>query len=54
LDLRVDAKPDLTPVTDADHDVEVAPRRRLSDRRPNDSVFGEELGGTVEINGRSG
>jgi histidinol-phosphatase len=52
LDLRVETKPDLTPVTDADRDVEVALRQRLSDQRPNDSVVGEELGGTVEIEGR--
>src|ERR1700694_3637542 len=51
LDLRVETKPDLTPVTDADHDVEVALRQRLSYQRPNDSVFGEELGGRVEIKG---
>src|SRR6202171_1757216 len=52
LDLRVETKPDLTPVTDADHDVEAALRQRLAYQRPNDSVFGEELGGTVEIEGR--
>ena len=30
LDLRVDTKPDLTPVTDADHSVEAALRETLS------------------------
>src|ERR1700682_999197 len=52
LDLRVETKPDLTPVTDADQDVEVAPRKRLSYERPDDSVFGEELGGAIAFNGR--
>jgi histidinol-phosphatase len=52
LDLRVDTKPDLTPVTDADHDVEVALRKRLAYKRPDDSVFGEELGGVVVFEGR--
>jgi len=52
LDLRVETKPDLTPVTDADQDVEVALRKRLSYERPDDSVFGEELGGAIAFNGR--
>jgi histidinol-phosphatase len=52
LDLRVDTKPDLTPVTDADHNVELALRKRLEHDRPDDSVFGEELGGTEVFTGR--
>jgi histidinol-phosphatase len=44
LDLRVETKPDLTPVTDADREVEAALRRRLADERPADAVVGEEYG----------
>lgn len=44
LDLRVDTKPDLTPVTDADHAVEEGIRRTLSRARPRDAVLGEEGG----------
>jgi histidinol-phosphatase len=50
LDLRVETKPDLTPVTDADRDVERALRDRLARERPGEAVCGEELGleeGTV-------
>ena len=43
-DLVVEAKPDLTPVTDADRAVEDAVRRLLADRRPQDAVVGEERG----------
>jgi histidinol-phosphatase len=41
LDLRVDTKPDLTPVTDADRSVENALRDVLSQERPDDPVLGE-------------
>lgn len=41
-DLRVDSKPDLTPVTDADTAVEDAIRSMLSRTRPRDAVHGEE------------
>jgi len=44
LDLRVRAKPDLTPVSDADTAVEAAVRRTLASRRPGDAVLGEEEG----------
>jgi histidinol-phosphatase len=44
-DLRVDRKPDLTPVTDADRDVERALRERLARERPAEAVVGEEEGG---------
>ena len=44
LDLRVDAKPDLTPVSDADLAVETEVRRRLAEARPDDAVLGEEEG----------
>jgi histidinol-phosphatase len=43
-DLHVQAKPDRTPVTDADRSVEEAVRRRLSAERPDDAVVGEEFG----------
>src|SRR5437660_304994 len=46
LDLRVDAKPDLTPVSDADTAVERALRGTLSRARPRDGVLGEEFGAT--------
>jgi len=44
LDLRVEAKPDLTPVTDADHAAEESLRNVLSRARPRDAVLGEEFG----------
>ncbi len=43
-DLRVDAKPDLTPVSDADLAVETTIRGILADERPADGVVGEEFG----------
>lgn len=52
VDLVVETKPDMTPATDADLDVEAMIRRRLSEERPDDSVFGEEFGGTKEFAGR--
>ena len=52
LDLRVDTKPDLTPVTDADRSVEGALRDTLSQQRPDDPVLGEEFGGTTAFAGR--
>jgi histidinol-phosphatase len=45
-DLRVDRKPDRTPVTDADLAVEDAIRTVLRTQRPQDAVLGEERGGT--------
>lgn len=44
LDLRVETKPDLTPVTDADSSVEESIRASLARARPRDSVLGEEFG----------
>jgi histidinol-phosphatase len=52
LDLRVDTKPDLTPVTDADRSVESALRDTLSAQRPDDPILGEEFGGTTSLTGR--
>jgi histidinol-phosphatase len=46
LDLRVESKPDLTPVTDADHAVEDSIRNVLRRSRPRDAVLGEESGRT--------
>ena len=46
LDLHVTAKPDLTPVSDADTAVEEALRRTLGRARPRDAVQGEELDDT--------
>ena len=46
LDLRVDAKPDLTPVTDADLATEEALRNMLRRGRPRDAMLGEEFGQT--------
>ncbi|MGH3386258.1 MAG: histidinol-phosphatase [Nocardioidaceae bacterium] len=44
LDLHVKAKPDLTPVSDADRSVEEAIRRTLGRARPRDAILGEEQG----------
>jgi histidinol-phosphatase len=52
LDLRVDTKPDLTPVTDADRAVESDLREVLARDRPGDSILGEEFGGTTTFSGR--
>jgi histidinol-phosphatase len=46
LDLHIDAKPDLTPVSDADIAVERAVRAVLGRSRPRDGVLGEEFGQT--------
>lgn len=43
-DLRVETKPDLTPVTDADRAVERALRERIAAGRPGEGVLGEEEG----------
>ncbi|WP_292991453.1 histidinol-phosphatase [Mycobacterium sp.] len=52
VDLRVDTKPDLTPVSDADHAVETGLRETLARLRPDDSVLGEEFGGSTSVAGR--
>jgi histidinol-phosphatase len=46
LDLRVETKPDLTPVSDADKATEDAIRNILRRSRPRDAVLGEESGRT--------
>lgn len=43
LDLRVEAKPDASPVTDADRSVEERLRAILERHRPEDAIIGEEL-----------
>ncbi|HEV7584103.1 MAG TPA: inositol monophosphatase family protein [Mycobacterium sp.] len=52
LDLRIETKPDLTPVTDADRAVEADLREELGRERPGDSIVGEEFGGTPTFTGR--
>ncbi|MFO7590372.1 MAG: histidinol-phosphatase [Acidimicrobiia bacterium] len=43
-DLHVETKPDLTPVSEADHAVEDAIRDRLGRVHPGDAILGEEYG----------
>jgi histidinol-phosphatase len=52
LDLRIETKPDLTPVTDADRSAEELLRGLLAEHRPDDAVLGEEYGGTAAFEGR--
>ncbi|EME18502.1 histidinol-phosphatase [Rhodococcus triatomae] len=52
LDLHVDDKPDLTPVSDADLAVEREVRSILAAERPDDAVLGEEFGGDAVFEGR--
>jgi histidinol-phosphatase len=52
LDLRIETKPDLTPVTDADRAVEADLRDVLARERPADSIVGEEFGGDTSFTGR--
>ena len=52
LDLSVDSKPDLTPVSDADLAVETTIREELGAARPDDALLGEEFGGTATFSGR--
>ena len=52
LDLHIETKPDLTPVTDADKSAEELLRSSLTASRPGDSIFGEEFGGTPAFSGR--
>jgi histidinol-phosphatase len=46
VDLKIETKPDLTPVSDADRAVEEAIRGTLRRARPRDAVVGEEFGKT--------
>jgi histidinol-phosphatase len=53
-DLKVESKPDATPVTDADRAVEIAIREILSRERSSDHIIGEEFGGSEEFENREG
>jgi histidinol-phosphatase len=44
-DLKVETKPDLTPVSEADRLVESTLRARIAHERPGEAVLGEEAGG---------
>lgn len=44
LDLEVSTKPDMTPVSQADQDVERRLRALIAEQRPDHSVVGEEFG----------
>ncbi|MBB1252480.1 histidinol-phosphatase [Streptomyces alkaliterrae] len=46
LDLKVETKPDMTPVSEADKAAEELLRTALQRARPRDSVLGEEFGAT--------
>jgi histidinol-phosphatase len=50
LDLKVETKPDRSPVTDADKAVEAALKGILASERPTDALIGEEYGNTGESN----
>jgi histidinol-phosphatase len=52
LDLQVDTKPDLTPVSDADRAVEIGLREALARARPGDGILGEEFGGSTTLTRR--
>jgi histidinol-phosphatase len=43
-DLKIETKPDLTPVTDADQEIEREIRKILEVQRPADGITGEEFG----------
>ena len=51
MDLHVETKPDNTPVSDADRATERAIREILAAERPDDAIYGEELG-RAESTGR--
>src|SRR5690625_1243744 len=46
VDLKVETKPDMTPVSDADRAAEELIREQLKRARPRDAVTGEEFGHT--------
>ncbi|CAB4889724.1 MAG: histidinol-phosphatase [Actinobacteria bacterium] len=50
--LRVETKPDLTPVTEADQATEQLLREILSQERPLDEILGEEFGETSTASNR--
>lgn len=53
LDLRVETKPDRTPVTDADRAVETKLREMLAVERPADGIIGEEFANDSGASDRS-
>ena len=52
LDLKIETKPDLTPVTDADKAVEEAFRKLISQHRAEDLIVGEEFGAPARTDGK--
>jgi histidinol-phosphatase len=52
IDLKVETKPDLTPVTDADKGIEEAFRKVIATERPDDLIIGEEFGAPASTDGR--
>lgn len=50
--LRVETKPDMTPVSAADRLVEAELRKRLAGVRPDDAVLGEEMGASGSASAR--
>ena len=52
IDLNVETKPDLTPVTDADKGVEEAFRKLISEQRSDDLIVGEEFGAPSSTDGK--
>ena len=52
IDLVVETKPDLTPVSDADRAVEDAIRNQLLVSRKSDAIIGEEFGSKSEASSR--
>ena len=53
IDLVVETKPDLTPVSDADRAVEQAIREYLGKHRSDDAIIGEEFGTSVDNTDRA-
>ena len=49
VDLQVTAKPDLSPVTEADRAIELRIRDIVAEQRPGHTVLGEEFGGDVAL-----
>ena len=43
LDLHIETKPDMTPVTEADKAAETVLRRMITQQRPDDGIIGEEF-----------
>jgi histidinol-phosphatase len=52
LDLIVETKPDLSPVSEADKAAEQALRQMLAQARPGDGILGEEFGTTGDSGAR--